>query len=96
MQHTDTRWFAAVTKRHKEQVAAVQFGNQGFGSFFPRHRKAVRHAGKVTTRYAPFFPGYIFVEMDLGRVPVIWGTTSATGPGKARRARKHGFVREAE
>lgn len=38
---------------------------QGFETFFPMRLKTVRHARKTTNRIASFFPGYIFVALDL-------------------------------
>jgi transcriptional antiterminator RfaH len=35
--------------------------------FLPCRRTTTRHARKLETILAPFFPGYLFVSLDLGR-----------------------------
>jgi transcription elongation factor/antiterminator RfaH len=61
------RWFVAQTLHHREKLAALHLGNQGFRSFLPRFRKTVRHARQLRAVIAPVFPGYIFVILDIER-----------------------------
>jgi transcriptional antiterminator RfaH len=35
--------------------------------FLPRRRKTRRHARRIETVLVPFFPGYLFVTLDLSR-----------------------------
>jgi transcriptional antiterminator RfaH len=52
---------------HREGAAAAHLENQGFSVFIPRRRKIRRHARKIETVLVPFFPGYLFVALDLTR-----------------------------
>ena len=61
------RWFVAQTLRHKEQLAGLHLGAQGFRSFLPRFHKTVRHARSIREVIAPVFPGYIFVVLNPER-----------------------------
>src|SRR5271163_3401837 len=61
------RWFVAQTLRHREQLARLHLGAQGFRSFLPRFHKTVRHARSLREVIAPVFPGYVFVVLDLER-----------------------------
>lgn len=61
------RWFVVHTKAHAERKAATHLEQQGFGIFFPRLRKLVRHARQERQVLTAMFPGYIFVSLDLGR-----------------------------
>ncbi len=60
-------WYVAATQPAREELAASELGRQGFRPFFPRIMRTVRHARKISTRRAALFPGYIFVQLDLGR-----------------------------
>jgi transcription elongation factor/antiterminator RfaH len=60
-------WYAVRTRPHREFRAQGQLAAQGFRTFLPRHRKSVRHARKLRTVSAPFFPRYLFVALDLSR-----------------------------
>src|SRR6202020_2051925 len=35
--------------------------------FLPNHRKSIRHARKLSTVDAPYFPRYLFIVLDLMR-----------------------------
>ena len=59
------RWYAVNTLPRREFRARQQLENQGFRVFLPQGLKTVRHARKLTNVLAPFFPRYIFVELDL-------------------------------
>jgi transcription elongation factor/antiterminator RfaH len=61
----NARWYAVNTLPHREFRAKRQLENQGFRVFLPERLKTVRHARKLTNVQAPFFPRYIFVELDL-------------------------------
>ena len=55
------------TLPNRELTARAQLEAQGFRTFLPRYAKTVRHARKLMTVSAPFFPRYLFVVLDLGR-----------------------------
>lgn len=61
------RWFAARTHPYRESSAQFNLQRLGFGAFFPRVRRTVRHARKLRNVLAPLFPGYLFVILDLSR-----------------------------
>lgn len=61
------RWYVVHTQPHREFGAQTQLAAQGFRTFLPLHRKTVRHARKLKTVSAPFFPRYLFVALDLDR-----------------------------
>lgn len=60
------RWYAVHTHPHRETGAARQLQFQGYCVFLPTALKTVRHARKFRTVKAPFFPRYLFVQLDLG------------------------------
>jgi len=60
-----TRWYAASVFPGKEDVVERHLYRQGFVSFLPRSEKTVRHARRFETRMWPYFPGYIFVALDI-------------------------------
>jgi transcription antitermination factor NusG len=61
------RWFVAQTLHHRENLAALHLGAQGFRNFLPRFRKTVRHARQLREVIAPIFPSYIFLILDPER-----------------------------
>ncbi|MER8370165.1 transcription termination/antitermination NusG family protein [Mesorhizobium sp. M1378] len=60
-----TRWYAAGVFPGKEHVAERHLRIQGFQPFVPRCEKTVRHARRLETRSAAYFPGYMFIALDL-------------------------------
>ena len=64
---TGPRWYAVHCLSHREGAATAHLLNQQFPVFFPRRRKTRRHARRIETVLAPFFPGYVFVTLDLSR-----------------------------
>jgi transcription elongation factor/antiterminator RfaH len=61
------RWYAVHTFAFAEMRAEVQLNRQGFRTFQPKRHKTVRHARKLSTVEAPFFPRYLFVLLDVAR-----------------------------
>ena len=59
------RWYAVHTLSGRESQAEANLGRQGYAPFVPRQRRTVRHARKLWQKVLPFFPGYIFVPLDL-------------------------------
>lgn len=60
------RWFAVRSQPRKEVLAELQLQRQGFETFLPRVAKSVRRPAGTMTTLTPFFPGYLFVRLDLG------------------------------
>jgi len=61
------RWYAVHTLPFAEARAEGQLRNQGFRTFQPKRHKTVRHARRLNTVEAPYFPRYLFIVLDLGR-----------------------------
>jgi transcriptional antiterminator RfaH len=61
------RWFAVQCQPHRERGAAAHLEYQGFSIFLPCREKNRRHARKIETVRVPFFPGYLFIRLDLER-----------------------------
>lgn len=71
-----TRWYAASVFPGKEHVAERHLRIQGFQPFVPRYEKTVRHARRLDTRSAAYFPGYMFIALDL--VMQRWRSVNGT------------------
>src|ERR1700757_3478156 len=61
------RWYAVHTLPFAEARAEHQLRRQEFRTFQPKRQKKIRHARKLHTVEAPFFPRYLFIVLDLGR-----------------------------
>ena len=61
------RWYAVKCQPNRESMAASHLLNQNFPVFLPRSQRVRRHARKVDVVLAPFFPSYLFVQLDLTR-----------------------------
>ena len=61
------RWYVVHTLPLAEARAEGQLHRQGFRTFQPKRRKTVRHARKISTVEAPFFPRYLFIVLDRAR-----------------------------
>lgn len=59
------RWYVASSHIGREDLALSNLRRQGFVSWLPRQRRMVRHARKTVEKSVAFFPGYIFVSLDL-------------------------------
>lgn len=72
-------WYAMRSKPNKEDFLARQFEAQGVKVYYPRIR--VRVVNPRARKVRPYFPGYIFVQVDLeeiGRSTLQW-LPGATG-----------------
>ena len=91
------RWYVVYTLPACEIRAQLQLGNQGFRTFLPKRQKTVRHARKLTTVVAAFFPRYLFVALDLSRdrwrsVSGTFGVASLVMQGDHPHPVPHGIV----
>lgn len=59
------RWYVAASQPGREDVAQLNLAQQGFISWLPRQRRMVRHARKTVEKSVAFFPGYLFIALDL-------------------------------
>jgi transcriptional antiterminator RfaH len=93
----ELRWYAVHALPGSELRARMQLERQGFRVFLPQRLKTVRHARKLTTRHAPFFPRYLFVELDLSHhrwrsVNGTFGVASLIMQGDRPHPVPHGIV----
>ena len=58
------RWYAVHTLPFAEARAERQLQRQRFRTFQPKRHKTVRHARKLSTVEAPYFPRYLFIILD--------------------------------
>lgn len=61
------RWYAVHTLPFSETRAEAQLQRQRFRTFQPKRHKTIRHARKLSTIEAPFFPRYLFIVLDIAR-----------------------------
>jgi transcription elongation factor/antiterminator RfaH len=61
------RWYVVQSTPHREFTAERQLAAQDFRTFLPLFLKGIRHARRIRTAPAPLFPGYLFVELMIGR-----------------------------
>ena len=59
-------WYAMRSKPNKEDFLARQFEMQGVKVYYPRIR--VRVVNPRARKVKPYFPGYIFVQVDLEQI----------------------------
>lgn len=60
-------WYAVALQPHADAMARSHLERQGFLVFAPTLLRTVRHARQFITKPAPLFPGYLFVQLDIGR-----------------------------
>jgi transcriptional antiterminator RfaH len=63
-----THWYALRSKPRKEDVLYRQAHSHGFKIFYPRLR--VQPVNPRSKKYKPYFPGYMFVQVDLEEVGI--------------------------
>ncbi len=56
-------WYALRSKPRKEEVVWRQARDQGFEVFYPRLR--VHTVNPRSRKIRPYFPGYLFVQVDI-------------------------------
>ncbi len=59
-------WYALKSHPHKEELLFHQVGARGFESYYPRIR--VQPVNPRSRKIRPYFPGYMFVRVDLDTV----------------------------
>jgi transcriptional antiterminator RfaH len=59
-------WYAVNTHPREEFKALTHLQRQEYQAYLPRYAKKIRHARKVEQVIRPFFPRYLFVNLDLG------------------------------
>jgi transcriptional antiterminator RfaH len=56
-------WYALHTKSRKEDIVWKQLRDQGYEVYYPRIR--VKPVNPRSRKLRPYFPGYMFVRVDL-------------------------------
>jgi len=59
------RWYAVQCQPNRERGAASHLRNQDYEVFLPWQRKTRHHARRIESVLRPFFPGYLFLRLDL-------------------------------
>ena len=67
MSEANTVWIAVATHPNAEGQAVQNLNRQGYECYCPWTRVLRRHARRSETVNRPFFPGYLFVRLDLTR-----------------------------
>lgn len=65
MNNPARRWYAVQTHPGRESLAEQQLRNQNFTVFFPLQMSGLRRARRLEQRAVSYFPGYIFVRLNL-------------------------------
>lgn len=69
-------WFAVQTRPREESRATFNLRRQGFAVFLPEFLKTRRHARRTEQVRRPFFPNYLFVQIDMSSMP--WRAINST------------------
>jgi transcription elongation factor/antiterminator RfaH len=59
------RWYLVQTQTGREAIAQINLRRQRYRTFLPIGVRTTRHARKLRTTEAAYFPGYLFVSIDL-------------------------------
>ncbi|NQV82475.1 MAG: transcriptional activator RfaH [Rhodospirillales bacterium] len=81
------QWYAVNTHPNAEFKADAHLSRQGFETYLPQFSKSRRHARKVETVVAPFFPQYLFVGVDIYKscwraIKSTYGVRQLVGQGE--------------
>lgn len=63
-----TQWYALRSKPRKEDVVWRQTINQGYEVFYPRLK--VKPVNPRSRKLLPYFPGYLFVKVDIDLIGI--------------------------
>lgn len=61
------RWYLVHTQAGRELLAEQHLRRQGYKTFLPSTWRSIRHARQIRTERCAYFPGYLFVTLDLER-----------------------------
>lgn len=63
MPNQNVAWYVVRTKSNQENLARLNYEQQGFRVYLPMIRKVVRHARRKEELLRPVFPGYLFLHL---------------------------------
>jgi transcriptional antiterminator RfaH len=61
-----SRWYVLSTKLNKEEILLKQLESQGYEVFYPRYILSNGKSKRINVK--AYFPGYLFVHLDLSNV----------------------------
>ena len=64
-----TTWYLAYCRPREEGRASLHLRNQGIDSYCPMVEVEKLSRGQRQRRMEPLFPSYLFIDVDLDRVP---------------------------
>jgi transcriptional antiterminator RfaH len=75
------RWYAVQSKPRQERVALANLLRQHYAAYLPHCTQRKLTRGRHHSLTAPLFPGYLFVELNLGQdnTAPIRSTIGCTG-----------------
>lgn len=62
------QWYAICSKPHKEEILWRQLYSSGYEVFYPRCLESTGNMSVLKVK--PYFPGYLFIKVDLETVGV--------------------------
>jgi transcriptional antiterminator RfaH len=60
------KWYVIRAKPRQEGIACENLERQSFYCFYPRIRRRKRRLGKTNHLLEAYFPGYLFIRLDMG------------------------------
>ncbi len=70
------RWYLVHAQTGREAVAQAHLRRQGYQTFLPTSLRTARHARQIKTSQGAYFPGYLFVSLDLASQ--VWRPINGT------------------
>lgn len=64
------RWYLVQTKPRRELLAQANLQRQHYEVYFPRLMRLVLRRGELHRHVAALFPRYLFLRLDVGRMPL--------------------------
>ncbi|NKB32000.1 MAG: transcription/translation regulatory transformer protein RfaH [Pseudomonadales bacterium] len=62
--NADKHWYLVYSKPRQEDVAKHQLERQGYTTYLPKIEVQFRKGSDIRSRIEPFFPRYLFIELD--------------------------------
>lgn len=69
-------WYLVHTKSGRELLADENLRRQGYQTYLPLERRTIRHARRTLEGVRAYFPGYLFVALDL--TCRVWSPINST------------------
>lgn len=93
------RWYLVNAQTGREQLASEHLARQGYRPFVPWTWRTIRHARQMRTTRSAFFPGYLFVPLDVERqrwrpIDGTIGVLRLVKAGSSPLAAPHGLVED--